>query len=291
MIQLKCEIADNLVDLLEAEFYEMGLSPWSILQIKENDTFKLLGCFDNEVQAKEAWIHLNTLVNGLPKTYDLAEITNDWKDEYKKYLKPWNCENLHWVPEWMRSSYPLKQNDVAFYVDAGLAFGTGMHETTQLCAERLVEYKNHLANNFSDKKIIDAGCGSGILAISAKLLGFNNVLAFDIDPEAVKVAQENALSNNIQNLTIKLGGLQDSLEKTKADFLMANILANVLCDNAPTLLNALNPNAWLVLSGILYEEREKVQKTFESHLNQLGHKNFSLELRKKGEWTDVLIKL
>src|SRR5690606_13383313 len=99
-----------------------------------------------------------------------------------------------WVPVWERASYQVTNDDVVVWLDPGLAFGTGNHETTRLCCERLVSWSGARAR---EARVVDAGCGSGILALSAARLGFDDVRGFDHDAEAVRVSEENAALNEL----------------------------------------------------------------------------------------------
>ena len=112
----------------------------------------------------------------------------------------WRFGRLHWVPIWEREAFRLPPGDAVLWLDPGLAFGTGNHETTRLCVERLValaERREKAGEAKAGARVIDAGCGSGILALSAALLGFRDVRGFDNDPEAVRVSGENAALNGL----------------------------------------------------------------------------------------------
>src|SRR5690606_20866337 len=91
----------------------------------------------------------------------------DWRDSYKEHFKAWQFGRLHWVPVWQRESFTLPEGDAVLWLDPGLAFGTGNHETTRLCVERLVTLTEERG---PVGRVVDAGCGSGILALSAALL-------------------------------------------------------------------------------------------------------------------------
>lgn len=288
MIQIESPIDFDLAIPLEDYFCELELSHWSLVQKTDNDAYHLFGYFDNEIEALKNWSDLQNLFPKLSKNPELKTIIDEnWQQAYKKYLKPWNYENLHWIPIWEKENYTVSLEDTAIYLDAGMAFGTGAHETTQLCAKRLIDfYKTH-KNNLNNLKIIDAGCGSGILAISAYSLGFQNVMGFDNDHEAVRIAQENAVFNNIHNsLTFKTESLETVFPQEKADLILANILANVLCQYSTHILNAINPKGTLVLSGLLAEEVQKVKEHFCKEASLLW-KDYHVDSRLQGEWGDL----
>ncbi|MCB1828048.1 MAG: 50S ribosomal protein L11 methyltransferase, partial [Coxiellaceae bacterium] len=143
-------------------------------------------------------------------------------------------------------------------IDPGLAFGTGTHPTTSLCLD-------WLANNPpKNKTVIDYGCGSGILSLAALALGANIVYAVDHDPQAVISTENNAKLNAFYDPNLLKISLPESCKAERADLVIANILANPLIELAPLLIGFLNPNAELVLSGLLENEVERVADAYES---------------------------
>ena len=210
----------------------------------------------------------------------------DWRESYKLHFKPWHFGRMHWVPVWERDSYVLPADDALVLLDPGMAFGTGNHETTRLCCERLVAYADQrraARGSLDGLRVIDAGCGSGILAISAVKLGFAAVAGFDNDPEAVAVSRENATLNGATGqVEFFVGNLITGLQGRQADVVMANILANVLREFARELVAAVAPGGWLVLSGILATEIEAVRREFATVAP-----GWALESRTMGEWSDL----
>jgi len=172
--------------------------------------------------------------------------------------------------------------------DAGLAFGTGDHPTTRLCAIRLLDFLKE--KNPKEIRVIDAGCGSGILALSAAKLGCENVFGFDRDAEAVKVSLENRIANNLSETQVSFAheGLESGLNSRLADVVLANIISDVLCIYADNLLAAVAPNGVLALSGILAKEQEAVRKVFENKARaQWG--SVTVDARIMGDWSDVAL--
>ena len=183
------------------------------------------------------------------------------------------------MPEWERATYRIPSDEVVLWLDPGLAFGTGNHETTRLCVERLVTF----AESHPEARVIDAGCGSGILALSASLLGYRDVVGFDNDPEAVRVSEENAALNQMAGrVKFYEGDLITGLAGRQGDIVMANILADVLVRFARELLAAVAPGGTLVLSGILAQERDKVRDAFAA-----AAPGWAVDSRIMGEWCDV----
>ena len=176
------------------------------------------------------------------------------------------------------------------YFDAGLAFGTGDHPTTRLCAMSMMDYLKERKGDVANVSLIDAGCGSGILALSAKLLGFGDIYGFDRDEEAVRVSIENAAFNAIALDGVKFehAGIESALSERKADIVLANIISDVLCIYADNLINSVNSGGRLVLSGILAEENPKVREFF---LKRGGDKIASCESAVMGDWSRLEMKI
>ncbi|HTB62009.1 MAG TPA: 50S ribosomal protein L11 methyltransferase, partial [Opitutales bacterium] len=149
---------------------------------------------------------------------------------------------------------------------------------------------------YSTAKVIDAGCGSGILALSAALLGAKNVFAFDRDPEAITVSQENLVVNGLSEVAVELAnaGLEAALHGRQADLLLANIQADVLALHDDDLAAAIAPGGTLAMSGILATEVNDVRAAFEPVLADLWHFHAPDDLeefgssRILGEWCDLV---
>ena len=175
-----------------------------------------------------------------------------------------------WERTWMEHYHPMKfgetlwvcptgqekQEDgcVCMTLDPGLAFGTGTHPTTALCLEWLATH------DVTDKIVIDYGCGSGILAVAALLLGAKEVHAVDIDPQAITATLANAEKNNVQD-KIKCY-LPEQFANFQADIVLANILAKPLCELSENISALIKPSGKLVLSGILNEQSDMVTAAY-----------------------------
>ena len=154
----------------------------------------------------------------------------DWADSWKKYYKPIRTGNrIVIVPVW--ETYEAKKGDLIVLMDPGMAFGTGTHETTRLCAALL---EDHVTDGC---RMIDVGCGSGILAICASKLGAGYCYACDIDPQAIKVARENVVLNKTENVVCEVSDLVKEVDPADADFDVAavNIVADVIIRLAPDI--------------------------------------------------------
>jgi ribosomal protein L11 methyltransferase len=177
---------------------------------------------------------------------------SDWENEWKKHYRPFPVgEKLYIAPQWIDVEPPPER--VNLRLDPGLAFGTGMHHSTQLCL-RLLELTVKEGGS-----LLDIGCGSGILSIAALLLGADRAVGVDIDQVAARVAAENGALNNLhppklQFLTANILQNPDLCRQLgQFDILVANIVADVIISLAPMVLNLIKPNGYLIASGIIEE--------------------------------------
>lgn len=178
----------------------------------------------------------------------------DWSREWMAHYKPVKCEGNLWiVPEWLDAPDPTATNLI---LDPGLAFGTGYHATTRLCLDWLS------AQNLKDKVVIDYGCGSGVLGVAALLLGAKEVLAVDIDPQAILATRQNAALNNVSDrlkvfLPEEFSEYQSAHDLT-ADTITANILAKPLIEFAPLFSTLLKDGGSIVLAGLIENQTQSV---------------------------------
>lgn len=285
MIEVTLTVPFAAVETLDEFLLERGESRWMLMQDVIDPAAKLVGMFESEDEAKQSWeelrlAHQILMEAGSPIYRVLKD--QDWRDSYKAHFKPWAFGRLHWVPVWERDAYAIRPGDAVIWLDPGLAFGTGNHETTRLCCERLVTLAT-TTGVFG--RVIDAGCGSGILALSAYQLGFRSVAGFDNDPEAVRVSEENAALNGlVGSVEFFVGDLDTGLSGRSARVVLANIQADILMKFSQRLLDAVEQGGALVLSGILAREIEQVR----SHFGQAA-RGWALESRILGEWADLFL--
>ncbi len=196
-----------------------------------------------------------------------AEVTQtgvkeeDWADSWKQYYKPIHTgDKLVIVPVW--ETYDPKPHEITVLMDPGMAFGTGTHETTRLCAALLEQYTKPGCT------MLDVGCGSGILAICAAKLGAAQCFACDIDPQAVKVAVENTQLNHTPSVKCAVSDLLKQTEKVEGGYQVAcaNIVADVIIRLAPDIGDYMAPDGVLIVSGIILERAEETVAA----LNQAG---------------------
>jgi ribosomal protein L11 methyltransferase len=175
-----------------------------------------------------------------------------WERAWMEHYRPMKFANKLWVCPTGQAQ--LEANTVCMILDPGLAFGTGTHPTTALCLEWLASHQ------LQDKTIIDYGCGSGILAIAAILLGAKEAYAVDIDPQALIATQANAEKNGVESKIKPY--LVDQLPAIHADILLANILAKPLIDLQTTFKRLLKRQGQLILSGLLNEQAQAVSEAY-----------------------------
>ena len=198
-----------------------------------------------------------------------------WTDIWKKYFKPFHAgSRLVIKPSW--EPYTPNADDLVIELDPGMAFGSGTHETTGMCLS-LLESVIH-----GGEDIIDVGTGSGILAIGAALLGAGHVLAVDIDPDAVKVAQENVNHNHVEHIiSVQQGNLLDRVTDI-CDICVANIISDVIISFASPLMKHIRPGGLFICSGIVSQRSDEVALA----LKAAGYE--ILQKVTKGEWTAFL---
>ena len=177
----------------------------------------------------------------------------DWADSWKQYYKPIKTgKRLVIVPVW--ETYDAQPGETIVLMDPGMAFGTGTHETTRLCAGFV---EKHTTDGCT---VLDVGCGSGILAIAAAKLGAGKCFACDIDPVAVKVAKENTELNHTPNVECAVSDLLKQTPKVDGGYhvVVANIVADVVMRLAPDVGEFLAPDGVFIVSGIIAERAEEV---------------------------------
>ena len=282
LCEIKVAIPVEQVDAVDDLLLEREDVRWSVMHDVLIPSAVIVGLFASQAEAEAEWAALAAEVSGAgePQYAEMAD--EDWKESYKLHFHPWQCGRLHWVPVWERESYAMPEGDVAIWLDPGMAFGTGNHETTRLCCERLVEWAKTAKAN---ARVIDAGCGSGILAISAARLGFTDVHGFDNDAEAVRISDENAELNDMGGvIEFYEGDLVTGFSGTPGDLVFANILGHVLIQFVPELVSAVASGGLLVLSGILAKDLDEVRDAFTSAVP-----TWRVETRVMGEWADVAL--
>lgn len=280
LTEIKVEIPVESVEATDTLLLELGSEGWSLLEDAIAKRAWVIGIFASAAEAEERWRELKPQLGEAEEAAVRTLANQDWRDSYKAHFRAWRFGRLHWVPVWEQATYALPAGEAVIWLDPGLAFGTGNHETTRLCCERLVAYAE---THGTQGRVLDAGCGSGILALSAAKLGFRAVEGFDNDGEAVRVSEENAALNELGGMmNFFTGDLVTGLSGRQADLLLANIQADVLMRFADRLIAAVAPDGQLVLSGILAIELDKVRAVFAAAAPE-----WTWQTRTMGEWSDL----
>ncbi len=210
----------------------------------------------------------------------------DWANNWKQYFKPFPVGSRFIVkPSW--ETYDEPTDRMILEIDPSSSFGTGTHDTTQLCMEQLE------VSVSSDSRVLDMGCGSGILAICAYMSGCSHVTVVDIDEHAVHTAVENMEKNGMKESDYDAycgniicdASLADTLGKCQYDIIVANIVADVIIAMRPYFLRYLKKDGTLITSGIIGERADEVEKA----LTDAGFDVFSR--REKNDWVSLCAKI
>lgn len=232
---------------------------------------------EKELDAKVT--ELYSIISGYDNIGEMTVVDVDdeqWSDSWKRYYSPIVAESFVVVPKWIK--YENDGTKTEIYIDPGMAFGTGEHESTKMCLMLMSELE------FEGKSVIDVGTGSGILGIGAIKKGAKSCYMCDIDSVAVSAAEENASLNNIRdNVEIEMADLLNKKE-INADILLANLTADILIILSKSLKNHLREGGLLVCSGIINSQLGEVVKTFVDD-GYTVEKNLSM-----GEWNALLLR-
>ncbi|MBI4852941.1 MAG: 50S ribosomal protein L11 methyltransferase [Acidobacteria bacterium] len=272
----------ELEDIISGILWEEGTS--GITTIKEtSDSITLQAYFDQEINLEDWKNLLENILSELGYTPDklkdlkLLEVANeDWLKKWKEGYRPVEVgEKFLIVPSWLKSEVTNTSRFI-IEIDPGMAFGTGTHETTQLCLRAIEQY-------FKGGNCLDVGCGTAILAMAAaKLSPTSEVFACDNDPEAVMVAGENLEINQVDKLIkLSVGSAKDYVEQ-KFSLVVANLTADVIASIIDDLIACQALDGYLILSGILDTQEEQVSQLLKAKSQKI------VELLKAGEWIAIV---
>lgn len=206
----------------------------------------------------------------------------DWINNWKQYFHQFYIDDILVIPSW-EEMRPEDAGRMVLHIDPGTAFGTGMHETTQLCIRQLRKYVT------TKTKLLDVGTGSGILAILALMFGARHAMGTDLDPCAEEAAADNCRGNHIkpEQFEMLIGNLitdkavQDRVGYECYDIVVANILADVLVPLTPVIVNCLKPGGVYITSGIINDKEQIVVDAVKAAGLSV------LEVTRQGEWASV----
>ena len=293
------QIEDNVpLTPLEKEQMFVDILP----QMQEDDGIAYLSFFVEETEDGELLMNgeitkeeeilnaVKTELDGLRDFMDIGEGSIaidetediDWINNWKQYFKQFYVDDILIIPSWEE----VKEEDkdrMIIHIDPGTAFGTGMHETTQLCIRQLKKFVKE------DTELLDVGTGSGILSIVALKLGAKHAVGTDLDPCAVPAVEENKEVNEIptQDFDMMIGNIiddkevQDKVGYEKYDIVVANILADVLVLLTPVIVNQMKKGGIYITSGIIDNKEETVVEAVKAAGLEV------LEVTYQGEWVSV----
>lgn len=240
---------------------------------EEDNIEEILGYVNEKlVELKEMGIDLGEAKVEHEKMYE-----EDWANTWKQYYKPSKVgEKIVVKPIW--EEYEEKEGELVVNLDPGMAFGTGTHETTRMCIQALEKYVKE------ESTVFDVGCGSGILAIAAAKLGAKLAIGVDLDPVAVESSIENVGYNNLNNIEILHGNLVEVIDG-KADIIVANILAEIICILTDDVKRVMKDGGVFITSGIIHDRVDMVCEKLEATGFEVIEKN------RDGEWNCIVAKL
>lgn len=286
------QIEDN-VPISEADKKRMFIDFLPILPIDEGVSY-LSFYLEDDSEEERIFADIKVALDELRDFVDVGEGTisksetedKDWINNWKQFFKSFSVDDIVIKPSWEEVK-PEYEGKLLIEIDPGLAFGTSMHETTQLCLRQLKKYVNE------DTHILDVGCGSGILSIVALKLGAKSAVGVDIDENATIATFENLEVNNVEKSKCKVytGNILDdkSLEEEVGydcfDIVVANILADVLLPLTPIVPAHLKKGGYFITSGIIDTKEEEVKQAI------LDNGNFEIvEITRQKDWSSITAK-
>ena len=286
--ELQIETAGPGVELVENELTELGITQFVVddpnLDIQMMDEAWGTEYVDREeiLARKDRSATVTVYTENLEEA-EAIRLTlrgdEEWKDKWNAYFKTTKItEHIVVCPSWEEYE-PASDEEVVISIDPGMAFGTGTHETTALTTLLMEKYLK------PGEKVLDVGCGSGILSIIAARLGASRVLGIDIDDEAVTASEENGERNGVMDIArFQMGDLTEGVD-FQADVVVANLLTHLVLRLSPDIPKHMLPGGRYVTSGILVEQEVSVVQALE----ELGFT--VLETAEKGDWCCIAARL
>lgn len=247
---------------------------------EEEDVAPVLMNVRKELEDMRAFLDVGECTIEESETEDV-----DWVNNWKQYFHQFYIDDILVIPSWEKVK-PEDSDKMVIHIDPGTAFGTGMHETTQLCIRSLKKYVT------SETEILDVGCGSGILGMLALKFGAKHSLGTDLDPCAIDATHENMEVNGIRKdqYEVMIGNIiddtavQDAVGYEKYDIVAANILADVLVPLTPVIIHQMKPGAVYITSGIIEDKENVVVEAVKAAGLEV------LEVNHQGEWVSVVAR-
>ena len=265
------------VDIMPEGEADDGIAYVSFYLEEDQDKEEMLASVRKELEEMRTFMEMGDLEIEESQTEDV-----DWVNNWKKYFHQFTVDDVLIIPSW-EDVEPKDKDKMIIHIDPGTAFGTGMHETTQLCIRQIKKYMTPGA------QVLDVGCGSGILGMLALKFGAGHSLGTDLDPCAIDATHENMEANGIEasQYEVMIGNLiddkevQDKVGYDKYDIVAANILADVLVPMTPVVVPAMKPGGIYITSGIIEEKESVVTDAVKKAGLEV------LEVNHQGEWVSV----
>lgn len=265
------------VDILPETEADDGIAYLSFYLEEDADTESILKNVRQELEEMSEFMDLGECSIEESETEDV-----DWVNNWKQYFHQFYVDDILIIPSW-EDVKPEDENKMVIHIDPGTAFGTGMHETTQLCIRQI---RKHVT---PDTEILDVGCGSGILGMLALKFGAKHSVGTDLDPCAIDATYENMEVNGISKdqYEVMIGNIiddkavQDKVGYECYDIVVANILADVLVALTPVIVNQLKKGGIYITSGIIDDKEESVVEAVKKAGLEV------LEVTYQGEWVSV----
>lgn len=265
------------VDILPDMPEDDGCAYLTFYLDEEVDKHEMLLKVRQELEEMRSYLNVGDCTIEESQTEDV-----DWVNNWKQYFHQFYIDDILVIPSW--ENVEAKDSDkMVIHIDPGTAFGTGMHETTQLCIRQLKKYVTE------DTEILDVGCGSGILGMLALKFGAKHSVGTDLDPCAIDATYENMNNNGISRdqYEVMIGNIiddkevQDKVGYEKYDIVAANILADVLVPLTPVIIHQLKKGGIYITSGIIEDKEEVVVEAVKKAGLEV------LEVNHQGEWVSV----
>lgn len=268
------------VDILPEIAADDGVAYISFYLEEEEDKETILANVRAELEEMSTYLNVGECTIEESQTEDV-----DWVNNWKQYFHQFYIDDILVIPSWEEVKEEDKDRMIV-QIDPGTAFGTGAHETTQLCIRAVKKYVT------KDSEILDVGCGSGILGMVALMLGAKHSVGTDLDPCAITATHENMEVNGISKdrYEVMIGNIiddkevQDKVGYEKYDIVLANILAEVLVPLTPVIVNQMKKGAVYITSGIIDDKEETVVNAVKAAGLEV------LEVNYQGEWVSVVAR-
>lgn len=311
-IKFRIKTITEAEDILISNLYDIGLEgaqiedkvPLTALEkeqmfvdilpdMPDNDDVAFISCFvedDGDVNKDEIAANIAEVLEETKEYMEIGEGTIeisetediDWINNWKQYFHQFYIDDLLVIPSWEEVK-PEDKDKMILHIDPGTAFGTGMHETTQLCLRALKKYIT------PDTELLDVGTGSGILSIVALMYGAKHAVGTDLDPCAIDATHENLEVNGIasEKMDVMIGNIisdktvQDAVGYECYDIVLANILADVLVPLTPVIVNQMKKGAVYITSGIIDVKEQEVANAITAAGLEI------LAIDHKGEWVGI----